>query len=635
MDIEFRVCDDDVAALRAGVKRHSRHVSVFVRSLLMGIFGGVLAMGATHFILNFTNLQSNPFRVVAFSSLFLVTAGAYLVARFSIWRSHQHAQRTGGKLCRITLASFGWSVVCDGYAVEYSWDQIHALEETERHFLLFITPYQGYVIPKHAFVSAEQAYGFINTLRGYWSREPENRERTWLNRPDISLWIWQRHLDLRANLNAALLLILFRPVNVDDFKANTTQLIRLIILDICVGVGIQYLSALPQAQFNFFNIPHYGVEVFLFLLSGFVVARLMGVPRSAARFLVIISATSIILVMPVAVAVTIAQLWPSTAAAGLAWLVGMFYLVWVVVIAFRAILLLYRPRISSAIFATGLYALLNFFVILTMPDAPLFYSPSAEDNKVSTRLNVEDTFYSQPKLMRAAVDALTPERPGITDLFFVGFAGEAREHVFSNEINYVRALFDTRFDTAGHSLVLVNNKETVSKTPIASVNNLSVALQAVAARMDKSNDALFLFLTSHGSPHHDLSVEFWPLELNILPAARLKSLLDESGIVNRIIVVSACYSGGFIDVLKDDHSLIITAAAHDKTSFGCGAKSKFTYFGEAYFKEALKSKKSFLEAFELAKESIEKREQRENIEASNPQIYIGAKIEAVLDRLPR
>jgi Peptidase C13 family len=31
-----------------------------------------------------------------------------------------------------------------------------------------------------------------------------------------------------------------------------------------------------------------------------------------------------------------------------------------------------------------------------------------------------------------------------------------------------------------------------------------------------------------------------------------------------VLVVSACYSGSFIDTLKDDHTLIITAAAANR-----------------------------------------------------------------------
>ena len=88
--------------------------------------------------------------------------------------------------------------------------------------------------------------------------------------------------------------------------------------------------------------------------------------------------------------------------------------------------------------------------------------------------------------------------------------------------------------------------------------------------------------------------------------------MDRSGIRNRVIVISACYSGGFLDVLKDEYSLIMTAARRDRQSFGCGDTSVFTYFGEAYFVQALTREYSFIKAFYAAKRSIEQREAHEN-----------------------
>lgn len=141
--------------------------------------------------------------------------------------------------------------------------------------------------------------------------------------------------------------------------------------------------------------------------------------------------------------------------------------------------------------------------------------------------------------------------------------------------------------------------------------------------MNRGEDVLFLFLTSHGSPDHRLSVQFPPLPLNDLPASRLKEILDRSRIRHRVIVVSACFSGGFLDELKDENSLILTAASRDRSSFGCGTESDFTYFGEAYFAEALGNSRSFVGAFDKARAWIEAREKREGKEPSLPQIHIG------------
>ena len=65
--------------------------------------------------------------------------------------------------------------------------------------------------------------------------------------------------------------------------------------------------------------------------------------------------------------------------------------------------------------------------------------------------------------------------------------------------------------------------------------------------MNRDEDILFLFLTSHGSPEHEFKLQQNHMTLRDLPARELGELLKASGIRWKVIVVSACYSGGFID----------------------------------------------------------------------------------------
>jgi len=149
--------------------------------------------------------------------------------------------------------------------------------------------------------------------------------------------------------------------------------------------------------------------------------------------------------------------------------------------------------------------------------------------------------------------------------------------------------------------------------------------------MNVDDDILLLYLTSHGS-NHLLSVYFPELALDNLPDRELKKLLNRAGIKWRIIVISACYSGGFIDTLKDDYSLII-AAAKDKASFGCSNENDFTYFGDAFINKALRQDRSFVSAFYRARDLIAEREKAENLVPSEPQIYIGESMKAKLAAL--
>jgi hypothetical protein len=142
-------------------------------------------------------------------------------------------------------------------------------------------------------------------------------------------------------------------------------------------------------------------------------------------------------------------------------------------------------------------------------------------------------------------------------------------------------------------VLLVNNPSTIDDLPLANRHNLASALDAIGGRMKANEDLLFLYLSSHGDSDHRLTVQFSPLGMDDLSPATLKTMLGHAGIRYRVVVVSACYSGGFLDVLKDDDSLIITASLRDRTSFGCGADRDFTYFGEAYFRDSLKHTISF------------------------------------------
>jgi hypothetical protein len=172
------------------------------------------------------------------------------------------------------------------------------------------------------------------------------------------------------------------------------------------------------------------------------------------------------------------------------------------------------------------------------------------------------------------------------------------------EINAVSRLFQERFGTGGKTIRLVNNRKTLASSPVASVTSLRASLMRVAEVMDKDEDLLFLFLTSHGSQTHRFSLDLWPLQLQELEPARLRALLDESGIRNRVIIVSACYSGGFVNSLKDENTLVISASAVDKNSFGCSNEAEWTYFGKAYFDEALRKTHSFVDLLILPSLSL-------------------------------
>jgi hypothetical protein len=250
-------------------------------------------------------------------------------------------------------------------------------------------------------------------------------------------------------------------------------------------------------------------------------------------------------------------------------------------------------------------------------------------------LDTEEVFYLQPRLLAEEVDALKPGGGNRITMFFVGVAGYADQDVFMKEVRFVRRLFEEKYGATGHSAILVNNPRSASTTPIASDTALRRVLDRIGELMDKDRDILFLYLSSHGSKDHKFSLEFGSMRFQDLDPERLRSMLDRSGIKRRVVVISACYSGGFIDSMKSEDTLVITAAAADRQSFGCTNEADFTYFGQAYFRDALAGTRSFTEAFEIAKPAIAEREAKTEYVHSDPQMYIGSRIQAALDDFER
>ena len=234
----------------------------------------------------------------------------------------------------------------------------------------------------------------------------------------------------------------------------------------------------------------------------------------------------------------------------------------------------------------------------------------------------EAVLYGQPRLLADKLRAITPGKPGVPEIFFLGVAA-SEEDVFLNEASVVEKLFKENYGTGKHSVVLANNPSTATSLPFATRESLSAALRRISNAMNGDEDVLFLFVTTHGATNHELSVKLWPFYFESITPQYLVDALNGAGISRRVVAISACYSGGFINALADENTLVITASAADRSSFGCDDKNELTYFGRAYFNEALRKTRSFADAVAEARVLIAAREKAGDYPPSLPQIAGG------------
>ena len=400
----------------------------------------------------------------------------------------------------------------------------------------------------------------------------------------------------------------------------------------------------------------------LTLVAAWLIVRLSGREGItwgvAAIALSATAATALLIHWPLqAAALRLYQDGNASAAIALTWLSQAWW--WFVLIALARWLL--PRRLPMTLLAATLAYAVSAVSWWWIPGAPLVLQDSAamaaaasdgdedgedaiveggfeqESTEQGVVFDAEQLMFDQARLLQSAIDALHPRSPGRTNLYVVAFAGDGSENVFRNEVEYAGRLFARRFDAEGHVLMLENNPASIDERPLATLTNLRLALAAIAERMDASEDILLVYLTSHGSSDHELHVALDPLPLNQIAPEDLADALQTTPSMRwKVLVVNACYSGGFIDALRDDSTMVITAARSDRTSFGCGSESEITYFGKAFLAEALNQTTSFADAFAMAKDAVAEWEVRDHEELqSEPQIASSRSIEAKLGKWSR
>lgn len=435
---------------------------------------------------------------------------------------------------------------------------------------------------------------------------------------------------LAANLVAGLALARGRPVAPGAFACSLGQLLAALAVLVAGAVLADRLAAGAEAEFWAWGLVSQSARLQVWLAAAAVVAWLS---RREGAFVLLVTALVWAWLPIWAAAGALANLGaalgaPLSGDAGTAFSAGVT--LWLVLVFWRALGLVGPLPARRAVFATGVFALALTVNTKSLPDADVFYRPVAYE---APSLDIEAVYYRQRELLEDALGALEPGVPGRPDLFFVGVGAYAAEDVFMREVRQVRELFERELGATGRALSLINNPETVWTTPLANRYNLADALTHIASLMN-DEDVLFLFVTSHGNDDATVAVDFQPLGLNDIDAATLRAALDDAGIRWRVVVISACYSGSFIEALASPETLVITAAAHDRASFGCAHENAWTYFGRAYFDEALRETTDFVEAFTLAAASVEIREAAEDRTPSRPQIRTGAAIRAHLAGRP-
>lgn len=414
-----------------------------------------------------------------------------------------------------------------------------------------------------------------------------------------------------------------RRVGAGDFVVSFDQLVVLLALDLLLLEGVDWLTAAPDANFDPYNIVYSWMP---YLLGGLwaaaLIARIQGAYTGTRELLVVWLASAPLIIVLTGTLLVFAPLAqehvPYVLLGTAAVLIAMTEL------AARRIF--GRDRFGTIVIAVVAIVGLPWILSELLYLEPRLWTVTQATAESVPEPDAEALLFEQPARITAAVDVTSEERPGVVDMYYIGFAGYGAQSVFRNEALFGEKVFGKRFGADSRSIELINDDEDRDTYPLATASGLRYALELLGERMNKDEDVLVLLLTSHGSREEGIAIENGGLPLQNLDPDELRSALDDSGIKWRIVIVSACYAGVFLEPLKSDTTLVITAADAFHNSFGCADDRDLTYFGEAFLRDALPGAPTLEAAFARARALIASREAAEKLTPSNPQMSVGPAI---------
>ena len=225
---------------------------------------------------------------------------------------------------------------------------------------------------------------------------------------------------------------------------------------------------------------------------------------------------------------------------------------------------------------------------------------------------------------------LPPQRPGVVDTYIVS-ASLWNDPVFEREASEAAGILARRYDATDRTVILSAGTGTNAprKYPSSSPNNFNAALGRIGRVIDPKEDLVVVFVTSHGGQDGAVAIQEKGRMGGALRPLHLRNSLQQAGINTKLVIVSACFSGSWIPALASDDTIVIAAAAKDRSSFGCDERRRLTYFGEAFLEGPLARGASLRDAFESARGTVGKWEENQGVMPSLPEASVGRNLQTL------
>jgi hypothetical protein len=207
-------------------------------------------------------------------------------------------------------------------------------------------------------------------------------------------------------------------------------------------------------------------------------------------------------------------------------------------------------------------------------------------------------------------------------LILAGFAMHSQSKAFRNDVLTAEK---TILAVDPNAIIFKLNNPAFGQDadwPYATTENIAVVLKKVGT-IARPEDKVVVLMSTHGNVDV-LSVNFSTKYYPHVNAKVLNQWLADLRGKPTLLLLSACYSGSFIEPLAGPSRVVLTAAAKDRTSFGCQFHSTNTYFVDALLNQPSFENLSLEQLMAQAKITIDQNERKQNLTPpSLPQTSIG------------
>ena len=160
-----------------------------------------------------------------------------------------------------------------------------------------------------------------------------------------------------------------------------------------------------------------------------------------------------------------------------------------------------------------------------------------------------------------------------------------------------------------------------AKPPADQATLQALALSFTQLNIRPEQDACLFYVSSHGKQGDGVYMK--RVHDGQLTPAQLNTALNWTcGTAPTVVMVSACYSGQFIQPLHADNRIIMTAASAQRPSFGCSEAQEYTFWDGCVIDNFERSS-TWENLYTNVKQCIAQKEQQLGYPASQPQAYFG------------